>query len=122
MPKEVSLESVLLPLVDVSLIIQFKACMLLAHSTQAWWWGCHIQPSSRLFFVGVVSASLWSSLFTTRQWVLLYWPQDGGLPLPPTSPYRKSPSPPALLLRTSPYPGKGPLHGTTSRASWTKVF
>jgi hypothetical protein len=65
-------------LVDVSLIIQFKVCRLLAHSTRAWWWGCHLKPSSRLFSVRVVSLSLWRSLFTTRQWFLLYLPQEEG--------------------------------------------
>jgi len=42
-------------------------CRSLAHSTRAWWWGCHLKPSSRMFSVGVVYPSLWRSLFTTRQ-------------------------------------------------------
>jgi hypothetical protein len=44
------------------------------------------------------------------------------LPLLPSFLYWRPPPPPTLLLRTPLYPGKGPLHGTTSRASWTKVF
>jgi hypothetical protein len=44
------------------------------------------------------------------------------LSLPPTLPYRRSPPPPTLQLRTIPYPGKGHVHGTTSQASWTKGF
>ena len=91
-------------------------CGLLAHSTWAWWWGCHLRPSRRPFSARVVSPSLCRSLFSTRQWFLLYWPQEGGLPLSLTSPYRRS-APPTLPVRTSPYPGNGPLHGTTSRAS-----
>jgi hypothetical protein len=84
---------------------------LLAHSTRAWWWDCHLKPSSRLFSVGIVSLSPWRSLLTTRQWFLLYWPQEGRLPLPSTLPYRRSTPPPMLSLRTSPYLDKGPVHG-----------
>jgi hypothetical protein len=57
-PKVVDLQSVWFPHVKVFLIIQFKVCRLLVHSTRAWWWSCHLKPSSRL-----VSLLVWVITF-----------------------------------------------------------
>ena len=52
-PKVIDLESVRFFFIDVALIIWFKMCVLLAHSTRSWWWNYHLKPSSRLFSVGL---------------------------------------------------------------------